>query len=97
MITTPAGAIYWFDAPSGGTLLISSDTLNTGRLFGTTNYYAVARGQNTSSLFVYAILPPTPVAPRCRTVSQVNYTVNPIPSATITTTVTPSSDTGTAW
>jgi hypothetical protein len=50
LISTANGAQYWYDAPSAGNVVATGDTLHTGPLFTTTNYYVEARGLATNNL-----------------------------------------------
>lgn len=50
LVATATGTNFWYDAPVGGNLMASGDTLQTGALGASTQYYVESRGLNTSSL-----------------------------------------------
>jgi hypothetical protein len=57
-------AIYWFNQPTGGTLLVASDNYQTPSLSVTTTYYAEAgNGCRSSRTPIKAIVDPLPAAP----------------------------------
>ena len=50
LICSSTGTNYWYDAPLGGNLLASGDTLNTSMLSGNTSYFIEAKGVASNSL-----------------------------------------------
>ena len=50
LIASATGTQFWYDAPVGGNLVGQGDTINTGALTSSTNYYVESRGQLTASL-----------------------------------------------
>lgn len=50
IMAASGGNNYWFDAAQGGTLVASGDTLWTGALSTSTNYYVEARGMSSNSI-----------------------------------------------
>jgi PKD repeat protein len=50
LVTSSTGTTYWYDAPMSGNLVAAGDTLNTGPLAASTNYYVESRGSVTAGL-----------------------------------------------
>lgn len=50
LTASSSGNNYWYDAPASGNLLASGNTLSTGPLASSTNYYVEARGTAVGSV-----------------------------------------------
>ncbi|MCB9235978.1 MAG: right-handed parallel beta-helix repeat-containing protein [Bacteroidia bacterium] len=50
LIATSTGTNFWYDAPSGGNLIYTGDTISTGPLSSPMTYYTEARGTAVSTV-----------------------------------------------